>query len=79
LGAERRQFGRRRQRVVPQQPGGFLEVRPGGELGDGKSGDNQLAALAVDEAQTGRRRDDAFEAALHHVSNVAAASSLCQC
>ena len=37
-----------------------------GEIADRKSGDDQLAGLAVDVTETCRRRDDALEAAGDH-------------
>ena len=40
-----------------------------GQLADRKAGDDQLAALAVDVAETRRRGDDAFQTAVDHVDH----------
>ena len=55
---------------MPEQPRRLLERRVRGKLADRIAGDDQLAALAVDLTQLGRRGDDPFEPAVHHDRNV---------
>jgi len=63
ISAEGSELGRCRQVTVPEQPRRLLECRVGSELTDGKSGDDQLARLAIDVTETRRGGDDVFETA----------------
>ncbi len=69
--AECLQLRRSRQAAVPQQPGGFLERGVRGQLVHRVSGDDQLAALAVDVTEPRSGRDDAFQSIACHGPNVA--------